>query len=72
MYLAKVLTIHTLPEIGRRFGGKDHTTVLNATRKITWLIGDNTFPKPLNTKAVFNSDPALRDLVKELKRELTT
>ena len=34
MYLAKVLTLRSLPEIGRRFGGRDHTTVLHAVRKI--------------------------------------
>ena len=34
MYLAKELTTRSLPEIGRRFGGRDHTTVLHATRKI--------------------------------------
>ena len=34
MYLAKVLTLRSLPEIGRRFGGRDHTTVLHAVRKV--------------------------------------
>lgn len=34
MYLSKVLTLRSLPEIGRRFGGRDHTTVLHAVRKI--------------------------------------
>jgi chromosomal replication initiation ATPase DnaA len=38
MYLAKIFTIRSLPEIGRRFGGKDHTTVLHAVRKIESLI----------------------------------
>ncbi len=43
MYLAKVLTPRSLPEIGRRFGGRDHTTVLHAVRKIEGLIqGDMT------------------------------
>ncbi len=37
MYLAKVLTPRSLPEIGRRFGGRDHTTVLHAVRKIEAL-----------------------------------
>lgn len=35
MYLAKLLTPKSYPEIGRLFGGKDHTTVLHAARKIT-------------------------------------
>ncbi|MBP2442654.1 chromosomal replication initiator protein [Rhizobium leguminosarum] len=42
MYLAKTLTPRSFPEIGRRFGGRDHTTVLHAVRKIEELIsGDN-------------------------------
>lgn len=39
IYLSKVLTLRSLPEIGRRFGGRDHTTVLHAVRKIEGLIG---------------------------------
>jgi chromosomal replication initiator protein len=39
MYLAKTLTLRSLPEIGRRFGGRDHTTVLHAVRKIEGLVG---------------------------------
>jgi len=38
MYLSKVLTPRSLPEIGRRFGGRDHTTVLHAVRKIQGLV----------------------------------
>jgi len=41
MYLAKTLTLRSLPEIGRRFGGRDHTTVLHAVRKITRLIAED-------------------------------
>ncbi|MEM7565100.1 MAG: helix-turn-helix domain-containing protein, partial [Pseudomonadota bacterium] len=37
MYLSKTLTRHSLPEIGDAFGGRDHTTVLHATRKIKEL-----------------------------------
>ncbi len=37
MYLAKELTHKSLPEIGEAFGGRDHTTVLHAMRKITEL-----------------------------------
>ena len=41
MYLAKQLTTRSLPEIGRKFGGRDHTTVMHAVRKIEELsIGD--------------------------------
>jgi len=37
MFLAKTMTLRSLPEIGRRFGGRDHTTVLHAVRKIEGL-----------------------------------
>ncbi|GHA46911.1 chromosomal replication initiator protein DnaA [Amylibacter ulvae] len=37
MYLAKKLTSKSLPEIGRRFGGRDHTTVIHAVKKIEEL-----------------------------------
>ncbi len=37
MYLAKQLTQRSLPEIGRKFGGRDHTTVMHAVRKVEEL-----------------------------------
>jgi chromosomal replication initiator protein len=55
MYLAKILTLRSLPEIGRRFGGRDHTTVLHAVRKIETLAGN---------------DCALADEIETLKRLL--
>ena len=55
MYLSKTLTLRSLPEIGRRFGGRDHTTVLHAVRKIEGLVG---------------KDPVLADEVELLKRLL--
>src|ERR1051325_7941019 len=55
MYLAKTLTLRSLPEIGRRFGGRDHTTVLHAVRKIEGLVGN---------------DMALAEEVESLKRQL--
>ena len=55
MYLAKILTLRSLPEIGRRFGGRDHTTVLHAVRKIETLAGN---------------DSALADEIETLKRLL--
>ncbi len=55
MYLAKVLTLRSLPEIGRRFGGRDHTTVLHAVRKIETLAG---------------SDTTLAEEIESLKRQL--
>ncbi|MDC7788462.1 chromosomal replication initiator protein DnaA [Rhodoplanes sp. TEM] len=55
MYLAKTLTLRSLPEIGRRFGGRDHTTVLHAVRKIEGLVG---------------ADLALAEEIEAIKREL--
>jgi len=50
MYLAKILTLRSLPEIGRRFGGRDHTTVLHAVRKIETLAGnDSAFADEIET-----------------------
>ena len=44
MYLSKQLTSRSLPEIGRKFGGRDHTTVMHAVRKIEELKAtDNGF-----------------------------
>jgi chromosomal replication initiator protein len=42
MWLAKQLTTRSLPDIGRRFGGRDHTTVLHAVRKIENLAGNDS------------------------------
>ena len=39
MYLSKQLTSQSLPDIGRKFGGRDHTTVLHAVRKVEELRG---------------------------------
>jgi chromosomal replication initiator protein len=55
MYLSKALTLRSLPEIGRRFGGRDHTTVLHAVRKIEGLT---------------TSDSGLREEIELLKRML--
>ncbi len=44
MYLAKQLTSRSLPEIGRKFGGRDHTTVMHAVKKVEELKeGDHNF-----------------------------
>lgn len=42
MALAKELTNHSLPEIGQGFGGRDHTTVLHACRKVKELRETDT------------------------------
>lgn len=57
MSLAKELTNHSLPEIGDAFGGRDHTTVLHACRKI---------------KELQEEDADIREDVKNLLRSLTT
>lgn len=41
MYLARELTQESLPQIGRAFGGRDHTTVMHSTEKIEGAIGDD-------------------------------
>lgn len=45
MYLARKLTTRSLPEIGRRFGGRDHTTVLHACRRIEALCNEDAMFK---------------------------
>ena len=57
MYLCKQLTPRSLPEIGRKFGGRDHTTVMHAVRKIEELRG---------------SDRTLAEDIELLKRMLET
>lgn len=42
VYLCKTMTTKSFPEIGRRFGNRDHTTILYAIRKISSLRTDNT------------------------------
>ena len=42
MYLAKQLTPRSLPEIGRRFGGRDHTTIIHGVRKIEELMASDS------------------------------
>lgn len=56
MYLAKQLTARSLPEIGRRFGNRDHTTVLHAIRKIDGEL---------------NGNARLREELEELKKLLS-
>jgi chromosomal replication initiator protein len=41
MYLAKALTQHSLPEIGRKFGGRDHTTIIHGVRRIEALMASD-------------------------------
>lgn len=41
MFMAKTLTTYSLPDIGRRFGGKDHTTVIHAVRKVQELAKED-------------------------------
>ena len=42
MYLSKQLTPRSLPEIGRRFGGRDHTTIMHGVRKIEELMSTDS------------------------------
>ena len=45
MFLSRELTMRSLPEIGRRFGGRDHTTVLHACRRIAALCSEDPMLK---------------------------
>ena len=48
MYLSNQLTSRSLPEIGRKFGGRDHTTVMHAVRKIEELrVTDYSFAEDI-------------------------
>ncbi len=48
MYLAKQLTSRSLPEIGRKFGGRDHTTVMHAVKKVEELRdADSSFDEDI-------------------------
>ncbi len=55
MYLCKQLTTHSLPEIGRKFGGRDHTTIIHGVRKIEELLA---------------TDPMLRADLDSLKKAI--
>jgi len=56
MYIARQLTDKSLDQVGKHFGGRDHTTVMHAVRKTADLI---------------QSDPDIRQLVEEINQELT-
>jgi chromosomal replication initiator protein len=57
MYLSKELTTRSLPEIGRRFGGRDHTTIIHGVRKVETLMA---------------GDPQLAEDLRLLRRLLST
>ncbi len=57
MALAKELTHHSLPEIGKEFGGRDHSTVIHACRKVSELVEE---------------DPRIKEDYANLTRILTT
>ena len=42
MFLSKNLTTRSLPEIGRKFGGRDHTTVIHAIKKVNELVKNDS------------------------------
>ncbi len=57
MYLARKLTTHSLPEIGEKFGGKDHTSVIYATKKVEKMLKESE---------------ELREAVKKIEEKLDT
>ncbi|NYE36343.1 chromosomal replication initiator protein [Nocardioides cavernae] len=62
MYLCRELTSMSLPQIGREFGGRDHTTVMYADRKIRQLLAER--------RAVFNQVSELTNRVKMQARQV--
>ena len=60
MYLAKQLTSRSLPEIGRKFGGRDHTTVMHANRKIRELMAER--------RSIYNQVTELTNRIKQQNR----
>jgi chromosomal replication initiator protein len=72
MYLSRLLTPRSLPEIGQRFGGKDHTTVLYAVQKISDILNgarriNRNTKKPYRVHAM---DATLAGEIELLKRML--
>ena len=62
MYLAKQMTPRSLPDIGKRFGNRDHTTVLHAIRKIEGLIAkDETLKREIDALRRKIEEEAERD-----------
>ena len=59
MYLSRELTDSSLPKIGKEFGGRDHTTVIHATSKITRLISED--------RSVYNLVQELTTRIKQLR-----
>jgi chromosomal replication initiator protein len=57
MYLTRKITALSYPVIGERFGGKDHSTVINAEQRIQQLMGE---------------EPELRATVESLMRRLNS
>jgi chromosomal replication initiator protein len=59
MYLSRELTDSSLPKIGKEFGGRDHTTVIHATSKITRMISED--------RSVYNLVQELTARIKQLR-----
>jgi len=71
MYLAKQLTARSLPEIGRKFGGRDHTTGMHAVKRIEELGGGDRAPvKGAARAATLAALRALRVRASQLAVEL--
>jgi chromosomal replication initiator protein len=61
MYLCRELTDMSLPKIGQELGGRDHTTVIHADRKIRELMAER--------RAIYNQVTELTNLIKQQQRE---
>src|SRR6185436_5811647 len=61
MYLCRELTELSLPKIGQQFGGRDHTTVMHADRKIRQLLGER--------RTIYNQVTELTNRIKQQARQ---
>jgi chromosomal replication initiator protein len=57
MYLTRQLTSHSFPQIGEKFGGKDHSTIIHAIKKI---------------EKIMEEDFQVRSTINNLKKDLTS
>jgi chromosomal replication initiation ATPase DnaA len=63
MYLCKKLTTRSLPEIGRAFGDRDHSTVINAVRRVEGF-------EPHATVGLLTTNPKIKEEIETIKKRL--
>ena len=62
MYLCRELTDLSLPKVGQQFGGRDHTTVMHAERKVRQLIAER--------RSLYNQISDLTSRIKSQSRQM--